>query len=161
MSASLRSLAVAIACVLGAVMAGAPPAGSAAARDVTLYSRLGGEPGVEAISDALIDRVASDPVLGRSFKDANLARIKKLLAEQLCDLSGGPCHYSGDSMKEVHAGHHISEGEFYGMVDLLRGVLRQRHVDLGASNELLRLLAPLKRDVVERALTAARGPAQQ
>ena len=130
-------------------------AGVAASARASLYDRLGGADGVAAISNSLIDRVASDPVLGRSFKDSKLDRIKRLLAEQICDLSGGPCHYSGDSMKEVHAGHHISEAEFYGMVSDLREVLKQRHVSQGATNELLRLLAPMKRDVVEPAQTTA------
>jgi hemoglobin len=120
-----------------------------------LYDRLGGQAGVAAISDSLIDRVSADPTLGRSFKDTNLERIKRLLAEQICDLSGGPCHYSGDSMNEVHAGHHISEAEFFGMVADLRDVLKERHVSQGAANELLRLLAPIKRDVVEPARTAS------
>jgi hemoglobin len=119
-----------------------------------LYDRLGGQAGVAAISSSLIDRVSADPALGRSFKDTNLERIKRLLAEQICDLSGGPCHYSGDSMKEVHAGHQISEAEFYGMVADLRVVLKERHVSQGAANELLRLLAPIKRDVVEAARAA-------
>ena len=111
--------------------------------------------GVAAIADTLIDRVSADPILGRSFKDSKLDRIKTLLAEQICDLSGGPCRYSGDSMNEVHAGHQISEAEFYGMVADLREVLKERHVSQGATNELLRLLAPMKRDVVEPARTAA------
>jgi len=120
-----------------------------------LYYALGGESGVAAIAGSLIDRVSADPKLGRSFKDSNLDRIKKLLAEQICDLSGGPCRYSGDSMREVHAGHHISEAEFFGMVADLRAVLKERHVSQGAANELLRLLAPMKRDVVEPAQPAA------
>ena len=130
-------------------------AGAAASAHASLYDRLGGADGFAAIAGALIDRVASDPVLGRSFKDSKLDRIKRLLAEQICDLSGGPCRYSGDSMKEVHAGHHISEAEFYGMVADLREVLHQRHVSQGATNELLRLLAPMKRDVVEPAQSTA------
>jgi hemoglobin len=128
--------------------------GAAAASQAPLYDRLGGAAGVAAIADTLIDRVSADPKLGRSFKDSKLERIKKLLAEQICDLSGGPCRYSGDSMKEVHAGHHISEAEFFGMVADLREVLKERHVGQGAANELLRLLAPIKRDVVEPAQTA-------
>jgi hemoglobin len=129
--------------------------GIAAGAQARLYDRLGGEAGVAAIAGSLIDRVSADPKLGRSFKDSNLDRIKKLLAEQICDLSGGPCRYSGDSMREVHAGHHISEAEFFGMVADLRTVLRERHVSQGAANELLRLLAPMKRDVVEPAQPAA------
>ncbi len=121
----------------------------------SLYYRLGGEDGVSAIAGDLIDRVAADPRLGRSFKDSKLERIKTLLAEQICDLSGGPCKYSGDPMREVHAGHHISEAEFYGMVADLRAILKRRHVSQGATNELLRLLAPMKRDIVEPAAAAA------
>jgi hemoglobin len=146
-SAAIRVLTIALLCCASISAAGA--AG-------TLYARLGGETGVAAISNTLIDRVASDPNLGRSFKDSNLGRIKQLLAEQICDLSGGPCRYSGDSMKEVHAGHHISQADFYGMVDRLRTILKERRVDMRATNELLRLLAPMKRDVVETARTAAK-----
>lgn len=129
--------------------------GIAASAAPRLYDALGGEAGVAAIAGSLIDRVSADPTLGRSFKDSNLDRIKKLLAEQICDLSGGPCRYSGDSMREVHAGHHISEAEFFGMVADLRAVLKERHVSQGATNQLLRLLAPMKRDVVEPAQAAA------
>jgi hemoglobin len=132
--------------------AGASGPGGAAVEDGptrTLYSRLGSQSGVAAIAAALIDRAAADPSLGRSFKDTNLKRIKTLLAEQLCDLTAGPCRYSGDSMKEVHAGLHISQAEFYTMVDMLREILEHRHVDLASTNQLLRVLAPMKRDIVE------------
>jgi hemoglobin len=137
--------------VLSLLLLAALPAGAKA----SLYDRLGGQIGVAAISGSLIDRVSADPMLGRSFRDSKLERIKKLLAEQICDLSGGPCHYSGDSMREVHAGHHITEAEFYGMVADLREVLKERHVSQGAANELLRLLAPMKRDVVESVRAAS------
>ena len=128
-------------------------AGSAAARN-SLYERLGSEAGVSAISDRLIDLVAADPLTGPSFADTRLRRIKGLLAEQICELSDGPCHYSGDSMKRSHAGLHISQAMFYRMVALLRVVLHERHVDQRSTNELLRLLAPIKRDVVEHAPAA-------
>jgi hemoglobin len=144
---TFRVLSISLLLFLGAVGAHAKS---------SLYDRLGGESGVAAIADSLIDRVASDPKLGQSFKDTNLKHIKTMLAEQICDLSGGPCRYSGDSMKESHAGHHISEAEFYGMVADLRDILRERRVSIGATNELLRLLAPMKRDVVEPPQSAAR-----
>jgi hemoglobin len=131
---------MALACMAGACAANA--------RD-TLYVRLGGDAGVTAIAGRLIDRVAADPLTGPTFQDTRLDRIKRLLAEQLCDLSGGPCHYTGDSMKDVHAGLHISQAQFYRVVETLRGVLKERGVDQGSTNELLRLLAPMKRDVVE------------
>lgn len=146
-SAPFRALSISLLLILGA---------DAATANASLYERLGGQSGVSAIADSLIDHVSADPKLGRSFADTNLKHIKTLLAEQICDLSGGPCHYSGDTMKETHAGHHISEAEFYGMVADLREILRQRHVSMGATNELLRLLAPMKRDVVEAPQSTAK-----
>lgn len=141
MKSMLQSAALcAIFCVATQV-----PAASAA----TLYDRLGGEAGVHAIADALIDRAAADPVMGRSFADVNLKRVKRLLAEQFCELSGGPCRYTGSSMREAHAGLHISQAEFYDLVNTLRQVLSERRVPLGARNELLRLLAPMKREVID------------
>ena len=144
-----RAVVIALLLLLGKAAA---VAGTA---QLSLYDRLGGTAGVAAIADSLIDRVSADPMLGRSFKDSKLDRIKKLLAEQICDLSGGPCRYSGDPMKEVHAGHHISEAEFYGMVADLRQVLKERHVSQRSTNELLHLLAPMKRDIVEPARAGA------
>jgi len=120
-----------------------------AASAETLYDRLGGEPGVHAIAVALIDRAAVDPVMGRSFADVNLKRVKRLLTEQICELSGGPCRYTGSSMREAHAGLHISQAEFYDLVDTLKHVLSERRVPLGARNELLKRLAPMKRDVID------------
>jgi hemoglobin len=148
-SVTLRSWLLCIVCL----------SATAAAADDSLYNRLGGEAGVAALSTTLIDRVVADPVMGPSFKDSKLSRIKTLLAEQICDLSGGPCHYSGDPMKEVHAGHHITEAMFYRMVDTLRDILRERHVDLHSTNQLLRLLAPMKRDVVEHGSAPTAAPA--
>jgi hemoglobin len=130
--------------------------GSTAIAQSTLFQRLGGTEGVAAIANTLIDRVVADPQLGRSFKDSDVARIKRLLAEQLCELTGGGCQYSGDSMKQTHAGHHIGQAEFYGMVEDLRKVLKERSVDTRSINELLRLLAPMKRDIVEPAAPAAK-----
>jgi hemoglobin len=122
---------------------------NAASAAPSLYERLGGDAGVHAIANALIDRVSADPRHGMSFEDVNLKRLKRLLAEQLCELSGGPCKYSGSPMRESHAGLHITEADFYDMVAVLRDVLKERRVDQRSTNELLKILAPMKRDIVE------------
>ena len=131
------------------LVAGGLAAGSGAEARAPLYTRMGGEPVITAVISQTIDQVVADPQLGRSFKDSNIARIKRLLVEQICDLAGGGCQYSGDTMREVHAGHDITEADFYGLVAILRTALRQHHVALRERNELLALLAPMKRDVVE------------
>jgi hemoglobin len=114
----------------------------------SLYARMGGESVVRAVVSETLDRVTADARLKRSFAEVDVERVKRLLVEQICELAGGGCHYSGVSMREAHGGHQISEAEFYGLVEILRDSLRQHHVKLRERNELLALLAPMKRDVV-------------
>lgn len=122
----------------------------AKAGTASLYERLGGHPTVQAIADDVIDDAANDPKLKRSFAKVDLSRVKRLLAEQICEVTGGGCQYTGDSMHDVHAGLGITEAEFYGLVEVLRTSMRQHGVGLRERNELLKILAPMKRDVVER-----------
>lgn len=119
-----------------------------ATTDPTLYRRLGGEATLRQVAAETIDRAANDPRTSRSFKDVKLARVKDKLYEQFCELSGGPCRYSGDPMVEVHKGLKNTEGEFYWLVQFLRDALDHAGVGEREKNELLRLLAPLKRDIV-------------
>ena len=114
----------------------------------TLYERLGGEKAVASFVGETIDLTAADPLTKRPFDKVDLTQLKKKIAEHICALTEGPCKYSGDSMQEVHRGMEITESEFYGMVDILRGALNRRAVPEGAKNELLRILAPMKREIV-------------
>ncbi|MDE2304565.1 MAG: group 1 truncated hemoglobin [Gammaproteobacteria bacterium] len=120
------------------------------AASASLYQELGAANGVRAISDALIDRMAHDPVTAPAWKDVRLDRVKRLLAAQICELAGGPCHYDGDSMHAVHAGLGITEAQFERSVADLQSILRARHIAIGARNRLLRLLAPMRREIVEQ-----------
>jgi hemoglobin len=52
-------------------------------------------------------------------------------------------------MREVHAGHDVTQAQFFGLVEILRASLRRHHVPLRARNQLLALLAPMAPDVIE------------
>ena len=116
----------------------------------TLYERLGGEKGVADFVGTTIDLTAADPLTKRSFDKIDLKKLKLKIAEQICALTEGPCKYTGDSMKMVHQGMEINESEFFAMVEILRGTLNRADVPESAKNELLRILAPMKRDIVSK-----------
>lgn len=97
-----------------------------------------------------VDTVARDPRMNQSFDKVDLKRVKDMLVEQICSLTGGGCTYTGDTMKDVHAGHHISNAEFFQLVEVLREAMRRQGVGVRERNELLAILAPMKRDVVEQ-----------
>jgi hemoglobin len=123
---------------------------NAMAKEHSLYERLGGEPVVTAIVNDLLDFSSNSARTRRSFDKVNLPRLKKKIAEQICALTQGPCVYDGDDMKQVHAGQNITQAEFYGMVEDLIVLLDRYKIGLREKNELLAILAPMKRDIVTR-----------
>lgn len=116
----------------------------------SLYVRLGGEPGVATVVSDLVEIMRTDPVSGHIFRKVNHKRLKTKIAEQICTLTGGPCAFDGDDMKTTHAGIPITETDFHRLVEHLVAILDQQGVGIREKNELLAILAPLKRDVVTR-----------
>ena len=81
----------------------------------SLYRRLGGYDVIAAIIDDMFALLRADPAFARfgsgRSTDSHL-RARQLLVDQMCELTGGPCHYIGRDMKTSHAGLAISEAEW-------------------------------------------------
>ena len=118
--------------------------------DTPLYTRLGGETVVAQVVNQTVDTVVQDTRVNQSFDQVNLKRVKTKLVEQICSLSGGGCEYTGDEMKLVHKSLKITEREFFALVEALRQALNDNGVGEREKNELLAILAPMKRLVVEK-----------
>jgi hemoglobin len=114
----------------------------------TLWQRLGGEPVVKAVVNETIDRSSTDPRTKRSFDGVKLQHVKDMIVEQICSLSGGGCKYTGDPMDKVHGGLKNTEAEMDLLVQFLRDALDRNGVKDAEKNELLRILAPMKHDIV-------------
>jgi hemoglobin len=71
------------------------------------------------------------------------------LADQICMATGGPCKYSGRDMKTTHAGMKISNADFGALVEDLVKALDTFKVPAQEKSELLGLLGPMKKDIVE------------
>jgi len=115
-----------------------------------LYDRMGGAPVVARVVDELMRLNRVDPRTKRSFQKISVKRFREKLNEQLCAIAGGPCQYIGDDMKVVHGGLDITDAEFNGVVENLVTALDANGVGLREKNELLKLLAPMKRDIVTK-----------
>lgn len=113
-----------------------------------LYQGLGEMAGIRSLMSDLVMRLQKDPLIGDQFKDVKVARLIDLLAEQICQLSGGPCAYSGDSMKEVHGGLKITYAHYNRLIELLQFSMYAKGIPFRRQNQLLAVLAPMYRDVV-------------
>lgn len=115
----------------------------------SLYVRLGGAPVVKAVVSDTVDGMLADPRLSPPFQGVNTRRTKRLITAFICQLAGGGCHYTGATMHDAHANLHITEAQFFGMVQILRKAMRRHHIPIRERNELLARLAPLEPDIVE------------
>ncbi len=115
----------------------------------SLYERLGGMDSITAVVHDFRDRVAGDPRINQKFARTDLGRLTKMLIDQVCEAAGGPCKYTGRSMKEAHAGMKVTTGEFNALVDDLVATLKHFKVGKGEQDELLAVLGPLKPEIVE------------
>lgn len=117
--------------------------------DRSLYERLGGMDAIVAVVEAFRDRVAGDDRINRKFARSDLARLRQELIDQVCEVAGGPCKYTGRSMKEAHAGMGVTSGEFDALVQDLVTTLNQFKVGEQEQQEILGVLGPLKSEIVE------------
>ena len=135
----------------------------------TLYDRLGGSGGVDAIVGDWVTRVMADPTVnferkgvkqggisihrGRSLEwnasAENVSRMKQHLAQFIAIKCGGPTAYSGDEMKQVHAGLRITNTEFDASVGALKATLDKLQIPNDEQKELLAIFESTRTQVVE------------
>jgi hemoglobin len=116
-----------------------------------LYKRLGGYDALAAVADDFLPRMVKDPQLGKYFVGQgsdSLKRIRQLLVDQLCEATGGPCLYLGRPTRTVHAGLKITDNEWDIAVDHLIESLLQFKVPDKERDDLLTVVAGLKKDIV-------------
>src|SRR5436853_7471902 len=91
----------------------------------SLYDRLGGIDSITAVVEDFRDRVARDDRINQKFVRTDLGRLTKMLIDQVCQAAGGPCTYTGRTMKAAHAGMGVTSGEVDALVAGLVATLSQ------------------------------------
>ena len=140
MRSFLPSLALAAALV---ACAARPPQ-----NDAALYNDLGGMPGIQRVIGDMIDRSVVDPRIAWSFDNTNHDRLKRLISQQVCNLSGGPCARRERGMGPAHRHLGLREAHFNAVVEHLQDSMDAAGTPFRAQLRLLRLLAPMKREIV-------------
>ena len=116
----------------------------------SLYDDLGGKSGLSAIVSDTIDAAVADPRTADKLDNINIPRLKQRITEQICELTGGPCHFHGISMKGAHAYLELHDRHFNALVEDMRNAMDKAGVPFRIQNKLLALLAPMRRDIVTK-----------
>jgi hemoglobin len=147
-------VAVLAACARDDRTAADTPSGQTAAAAGTaqrsLYERLGGKSAITAVVDTFVARVAADARINKKFARSNIPRVKSMIVDQICNATGGPCTYTGRSMKEAHQNMGVTDGEFDALVEDLVATLNQFNVAKADQDALLQTLGAMRPDIVER-----------
>jgi len=119
-------------------------------QEKSLYDRLGGQAAVEAVVKDFAGNVLADARINKKFAKSDANRLIKNLTDFVCHATGGPCAYTGQSMKAAHKKMGTTTGEFNALVEDLVKTLDKFNVPAKEKGELLAALGPLSKDIVEK-----------
>ena len=145
--ATAFTLATAVAPVASAQQAGTSP---------PLYERLGGLKGITVVVDDFINRLVANKTLNKNpaIKAGRISSpapyLKFQVSQLVCEVTGGPCKYTGKSMKESHAHLNISEQEWDVMAKDFQKSLDKFKVPANEQKELFDIVGKTKADIVVR-----------
>src|SRR5262249_56739416 len=108
----------------------------------SLYDRLGGLDAIQALTEAWVARVGGDDRANGKFARTDIPRLMKEVADQLCEVTGGPCTYTGRSMIETHTGMGVTAGEFYVVIRHLDGAPDRLNGPKPSPHHVVRPLTP-------------------
>lgn len=115
--------------------------------DDSLYLQLGEREGIASVVEDLLYLIVDDERINQQFKGMDVAQFHHNLTDQLCELSGGPCTYTGREMRELHSDMAITNTQFNALAENLILAMEKNDIPTGAQNRLIKQLLPLYPDI--------------
>ena len=93
-------------------------------KELTLFDRMGGVPGVVRVIDRFYARVLADPNIRPFFDDVEMHKLRHMQLEFFSAALGGPTAYSGRTVHHAHQGRRITREHFQAFVEHLFETLK-------------------------------------
>ena len=119
----------------------------------TLYQRLGGSAGINALVADIVALHMENPVIQARFRPyletpEKLEITKKHLCAFLEAGSGGTAKYTGRTMRDTHRGMNINEAEYMATIDDILAALRKHRIDEQTQKDVLAIAYSLKEEIL-------------
>jgi hemoglobin len=120
----------------------------------SLYERLGGVYSIATVVDDFIERLLVDvtlnanPAISEARARVPKAGLKFHVTALVCEVTGGPCHYTGRAMKEAHKHLNINQAQWEAMLADFRTTLAKFKVPQKEQEELIAIVESTKSDVM-------------
>lgn len=115
----------------------------------TLYEQIGGEPVLRKTVEEFMVIMEQDDRINFAFGNTDITKFKQLLFEQLCNITGGPCQYTGRSMKESHEKLGVTNAMFNALAEDVYLAFDRVGVPYRLQNKVMAIFAPMQRDMVK------------
>jgi hemoglobin len=118
----------------------------------SIYDEIGGAPAIHAAVDLFYEKVWSDPDLVPYFEGVDRSKLKRHQRAFMSAALGGPRADAGRKISTAHRGLGITNDAFDQVVTKLGDTLEELGVRSELIDRIAGTLAPLRQDVVERAI---------
>lgn len=120
-----------------------------------LYERLGRSEGIRALVDDIVEAHMDNPTIRARYlplreTPGRLEEAKRHLCHFLSEGGGGPEHYTGRSMSEIHRGMNVSAAEYLAAMDDIVTTLERHGIDEGTRKDVLAIAYSLKDEIMHR-----------
>jgi hemoglobin len=118
----------------------------------TLYSRIGGQHGIQAVVDDFVVRMTAHPQVGHFFAGLDTSagsKFRSHLVDFICAATGGNYSYRGRDMHSAHRAFNISDSDWEVTVANLKQSLEKARVPDREIQDLVNVIAPLKQKIVK------------
>ena len=128
----------------------------------SLYERLGGAYSIATVVDDFIERLLvnatlnANPAINEARKRVPKAGLKFHVTAMVCEVSRGPCKYTGRAMKESHQHLNITQAEWDAMVVDFKATLNKFKVPQREQQELITIVGSTKNDIVRSSSSVGR-----
>lgn len=121
----------------------------AAQAEPTLYEQIGGEPVLRKTVEEFVVIMEQDDRINFAFGNTDITKFKQLLFEQLCNITGGPCQYTGRTMKESHEKMEVDNAMFNALAEDVYLAFDRAGVPYRLQNKVMAIFAPMQRYIVK------------
>jgi hemoglobin len=135
---------------------------TAQVKQAPLYERLGGAYNIATVVDDFIERLLvnaslnANPAINEARRRVPKAGLKFHVTALVCEVSGGPCKYTGRPMKESHEKLNITQPEWDAMVVDFKATLDKFKVPPREQQELIAIVGTTRNDIVRSSSSVGR-----
>lgn len=114
----------------------------------SLFERLGGSEGINAIANDIVDNHLKNKAICTRFSDVDIPALKNAAATFFITGTGGPDVYKGKDMLAAHKGMNIAAVEFMAVLDDALSAMEKNNIGQREQEEVLFVLYSMRAQIV-------------